>query len=191
MVSVKHFPKGLVLAGSLHSPTELTTENGAPAFSTLVALPVGQPLTRSILADVGKNHGLASLLKTGQVAVSFAVDPVRGVGGWVQPGDIIAIFETTREENLKQSLKKTRLLFSSVPVLAVDKRRIGLKSEESNSSDASAQPQDVEGGGVLTVVLNPVEASKLVEAREHGRLSILLRPLGDGEPWGPLAEEQP
>jgi Flp pilus assembly protein CpaB len=166
----------------LHSATDLADESGLPLFMTTVAVPAGQPLTRTLLTDLGKSHGMASLLGVGKVAVSFAVDPIRGVGGWIQPGDQIAIFDTPRISALmKTPAKTTRLLFPCVKVLAVDHKRLGAVSGSEKLLETLSDP----GGSstVLTVLLNPVEAARLIEAREEEHLSVILRPLGDDVPW--------
>lgn len=36
---------------------------------------------------------MSSLLRPGKVAVSFKVDRERSAGGWVHPGDTIAVFQ--------------------------------------------------------------------------------------------------
>ena len=153
-------------------------------YTTAVAVPEGQPLTHTVLEELGKSRGMASVLPLGKVAVSFAADPVRGAGGWVEPGNVIALFHTTLETEHGKSFHKTRLLFSSLSVLAVDKNRLG---QEASPSPVNDIPLSAEGGGaVITVLVNPLEAARLVEAREQGHLSVALRSLGDDTPWAGL-----
>jgi len=155
-------------------------------FSSTIAIPEGQPVTRTLIAEIGKNHGMSSLLASGNVAVSFAVDSAHGAGGWVQPGDTVAVFQTTIESGPNKMSKATRLLFPALEVLAVDRKRLGdwpaaegdTKSFLGQSADASQSE-----GGVLTVMANPMEAARLVEARERGTLCIVLRAMGDDFSW--------
>lgn len=178
---VRRFPKEYAPPGALSDLSELSDDKGLAAYGSAVAIPEGQPLTRSLLGRLGQRHEMASLLPPGQVAVSFSVDPVRGVGGWIQPGDAIAIFEIQDDlSGRAPGRRQTRLLFSSVRVLAVDRRRIGAPVKETAHEEMASEPAD---GNVLTVVLNPVEAARLVEVRERGQISALLRPLGDETPW--------
>jgi Flp pilus assembly protein CpaB len=154
---------------------------GRELYITAVAVPEGQPLTHTILEELGKSRGMASVLPLGKVAVSFAADPVRGAGGWVEPGNTIALFHTTLETENGKSFHKTQLLFSCLSVLAVDKNRLG---QETTQTPADEIPANSEGGGaVITVLVNPLEASRLVDAREQGHLSVALRSLGDDTPW--------
>jgi len=188
MAAIRTFPKGFMPPGSLHALEDLSDEGRGPAFMASVAIPEGQPLTRTVISELGKSHGMSSLLNAGKVAVSFSVDAVRGVGVWLQPGDIIAIYETARAESAGVSSRKTtRLLFSSVKILAVDRKRLGTFQKSERSGEASGESDA--GGNVLTVLLNPVEAAKLVAAREAGHLSVLLRPLGDDMPWAQTQED--
>jgi len=181
-VAVRNYPKGFVPPGALHAVSELTRENGLPVYVSAVAIPEGQPITRSLVNDLGKSHGMASILAPGKVAVSFSVAPVRGVGGWIQPGDTIAIFGTRQEGDLHAVLRRqTQLLFSAVHVLAVDKKRLGSPRADTNSPNESVE-NDSEGN-ILTVLMNPLEAARLVESRENGHLSVLLRPVGDDDLW--------
>lgn len=178
MVKPKLIPRRWVPPGALHSMKELESTQGAGLFSAAVAIPEGQPLTRTVVADLSRHHGMASYLSPGQVAVSFSVDPVRGAGGWIQPGDVVAIFTAENFSEDRPGRAASQLLFSSVHVLAVDQKRVGLAADASADSTATNS-----GETVLTVGMNPIEAARLVEAREKGHLSVLLRALGDDAPW--------
>lgn len=177
MVKPKKYPRGLVPPGALHALKQLSSTQGQGVFQSAVAIPQGQPVTRTLLSEMGRQHGMASLLVPGQVAVSFAVDPVRGAGGWVQPGDMIAIFAAASLRPENQLMPPVQLLFSCVRVLAVNHKRLGAVDTAKSIQDAPSEQS------VLTVGMNPLEAARLVEAREKGRLSVLLRALGDEAPW--------
>jgi Flp pilus assembly protein CpaB len=185
-VSARAFPKEFVPPGALRSIQELHDGNNRELFSSAIAIPEGQPVTRTLLAEIGKNHGMSSLLARGKVAVSFAVDSAHGAGGWVQPGDTVAVLQTTIEGEPNQMSKATHLLFPSLEVMAVDKKRLGdWPAAEADSKSILGQNADgFQGdGGVLTVMANPVEAARLVEAREEGTLSVVLRAMGDDFTW--------
>jgi Flp pilus assembly protein CpaB len=184
MATVQYYPKGYVPPGALHAIHDMHGDGDRDLYITAVAVPEGQPLTHTVLEELGKSRGMASVLSLGKVAVSFAADPVRGAGGWVEPGNVIALFHTTLETERGKSFHKTRLLFSSLSVLAVDKNRLG---QEASPAPANEIPPGYEGGGsVITVLANPLEASRLIEAREQGHLSVALRSLGDDTPWAGL-----
>jgi Flp pilus assembly protein CpaB len=124
----------------------------------------------------------------GRVAVSFDVEKSRAAGGWVQPGDTIAVFQALPlPAGGVMAGKSTRLLFSALQVLAVDTVRVGQAPAAESDSDKNALLAEAAAGGatshIVTVLANPVEATALIEAREKGPLCIVLRALGDDIPW--------
>ena len=185
-LKIKNFPREFVPPGALHYSNEIVREDGQMLYSTIVGIPEGQPLTRMILNEVGKDHGMSSLLRPGKVAVSFKVDRDRSAGGWVHPGDTIAIFQKTPPHfSARTESRQTHLLLSAVEVLAVNQAHLG---HDDPIEDKSAEPQNVmpeNDSSVLTVLVNTADASALVEAQETGPLTIVLRPLGDDLPWLP------
>ena len=181
MAAVQYYPKNCVPPGAIHAVHDIRGDGDRDLYVTAVAVPEGQPLTHTVMDELGKSRGMASVLPLGKVAVSFAADPVRGAGGWVQPGNTIALFHTSLETEKGRSFHKTQLLFSALSVLAVDKNRLG---QETAQPPIDGIPMNFEGGGaVITVLVSPIEASRLVGAREQGHLSVALRSLGDDAPW--------
>jgi pilus assembly protein CpaB len=171
-VTLKNYPREWVPPGAFLSARELSGDNGQALYVSLVAIPAGQPLTRNVLSEISKNHALSGLLSPGQVAVSFAVNKISGVGGWIVPGDRIAVFQASH------------LLFPSVEVIAVGRNRLGIKppkpspDEETDSADPSES-----SASVLTILMNPLEAASFIETRDRGPLSVALRAIGDDFPW--------
>jgi pilus assembly protein CpaB len=184
-VKVKYFPREFVPPGALHSISETLKEDGQGIYSTIVGIPEGQPLTRTILNETGKEHGMSSLLRPGKVAVSFKVERDKSAGGWVHPGDTIAIFQKIRSEfSGRAEQRQTRLLLNAVEVLAVNQAHLGRDSSEEPKADGPLQaPFEENAAQVLTVLTNTADASALVDAQEAGPLTIVLRPLGDNIPW--------
>jgi Flp pilus assembly protein CpaB len=184
-VRVRNYPKDFVPPGALHAKTELLMETDRYVYSSIVSLPEGEPLTRTILVDIGKDHGLSSFLHLGRVAVSFHVDNSRAAGGWIQPGNTIAIFATLPPDPRKGfALKKTQLLLNAVNVLAVDKAHVGEKPDPEEKTNTVTELTTVESDShMITVLANPKEATDLIEARERGPLSVILRATGDDLPW--------
>jgi Flp pilus assembly protein CpaB len=188
-ISVKSFQRGYVPPGALQSADELKDAKGQPLFLSAVPIPAGQAITRNQLIEIAKSHGLASLLTTGKVAVSFAADKVRGVGNWIQPGDSIALFHTPAL-SLPGRSEHTRLLFRSLLVLAVDKNHLGTPSKESEVKEPQASFMDAsdDNGSVITVLLNSFEAPLLIEAEEQGHLTAALHAIGDELVEAPLGK---
>jgi len=185
-VRLDEVPKHFLPPGALRSLPELQNENGQYIYLSAVAIPEGQQLTRTVLVNAEQGESLASFIRPGRVAVSFEVDRAHGVGGWIKPGDTIAIYRSAGGLPQKnEATRMTQLLFQSVPVLAVDATRLGAQDEKPASSDAdvTAMPAPTGDSKILTVLVSPSEASAIVEAREHGSLDVVLRAVGDDLPW--------
>jgi Flp pilus assembly protein CpaB len=180
-VRFQTLPKAALPPGALARTEELRDSKGRLRFLSAVALPEGQVLSRTLLQEMDKSHGLSSLLEPGQVAISFAVDAVHGVGGWVQPGDRVAIFVTPVAA--AKNTRLTKLLFPVVTVLAVDRARLGQEPGGRKPADEADAAIGAVEAGALTVLLNPIQAASLIEARELGTLTVVLRCFGDDLPW--------
>jgi Flp pilus assembly protein CpaB len=180
-VDVHRYPASFVPPGALNSLSELKSDTGQNVYASVVAIPQGQPLTRTILIDAAEKQRMASLIAPGQVAVSFAVDKAHAAGGWVRPGDRVAIFQTEDPQ------KVTRLLFGALHVLAVDNARLGQGGPDEQDSEKGplvVEPSAEDTANrILTVLATPNEAAHLLDARERGSLSVVLRALGDDIPW--------
>jgi pilus assembly protein CpaB len=177
-------PKEFVPPGAIHTKDELEDDEGRALFSTPIALPEGQPLTRAILVDAAKRDTLSGLIQPGRTAVSFEVDAAHGVGGWVKPGDTVALFRAVSSLDDKPAQRSTRLLLAAIPIVAVDDMRLGQKPEaEKPSEEGDFMPKMTPQSRVLTVVVTPQDASSIIEAREQGALSVVLRAPGDDLPW--------
>ncbi len=187
-VEVRRFPASFVPPGALNNVSELANSRGEGVYASMVAIPEGQPLTRAVLIDATEKKRMASLLRAGSVAVSFSVDKSHAAGGWVQPGDTIAIFATPpfSSGSADSGIKGTHLLFSSMQVLAVDNLRLGqsLSNEKDSAKENMAEETSEDTQvRILTVLASPSQAEKLLDAREKGTLSVVLRALGDDPGW--------
>jgi len=187
-VRVQEFPKGVVPPGAFKAKGELANESGQLLFTSAISIPEGHPVTRALVTDASQNDTLGWLIRPGKVAVSFEIDKAHGVGGWIRPGDTVAVFGPApmTVANFKAQGKKTRLLFSSIVVAAVDDKRLGQsQTKTDNGTDVSLMPESALSNGVkiITVLVSATEASTIIESREEGSLSVVLRSWGDDIPW--------
>ena len=181
-VTLKHIPKAYVPPGMLYTWHELLNDQDQPLYTTAVAIPAGQPITRSLLLESAKSQGLARLLSPGQMALSIVLDAVHGMGGWLQPGDTVALYQgNTSVPRAEQKVPPvSRLLFSNLTVLAVNKHRLGTP----DAADPSEEKQILddlsrESASLVTLRVNPVQAAVIIQAREQGPLTAVLRAPGD------------
>jgi pilus assembly protein CpaB len=133
----------------------------------LSPLEPNEPVLRSKVSAPGQRASLSALLEEGKRAVTVRVDDVRGVAGFILPGDFVDVVligedPAARRENYSE------ILLQGVKVLAVDQ----LASER--------QEQPVVPKAV-TLEVTPEQAQKILLATNIGRLSLTLRRTTDGK----------
>ena len=159
------WPTGAVPEGSFSSMDQLL--NGEKR-SVLSSIEKNEPVLKWKITGPGQRASLSALISdNGMKAVTIRVDEVKGVAGFVLPGDRVDIF-LTRSESKQQF---TDLLLQNIKVLAVGR----------SADDREEKPAVVKA---VTFEVNPVAAQKLVLASSAGRLSLVLRRAGAVEYMG-------
>src|SRR5262244_4506967 len=87
--------------------------------TVLYPLKRGEPLLRSKVTGPGQRASLAAVLEEGKRAVTVRVDDVRGVAGFVLPGDFVDIV-LIGEDPAFQRENYSEILLHHVKVLAID-----------------------------------------------------------------------
>ena len=95
--------------------------------TVLYPLKRGEPLLRSKVTGPGQRASLAAVLDEGKRAVTVRVDDVRGVAGFVLPGDFVDIVMIA-DEISRQHQSYSDILLEHVKVLAID--QIASEAEE-------------------------------------------------------------
>jgi pilus assembly protein CpaB len=131
----------------------------------LAPLEPNEPVLRSKTTGPGQRASLSSLLQEGKRAVTVRVDDVRGVAGFILPGDfvdvvLIAEDPASRRENYSE------VLVQNLKVLAVDQL----------ASERQEQPTVPKA---VTLEVTPEQAQKILLATNIGRLSLTLRRLAE------------
>src|SRR5712671_8031165 len=120
----------------------------------------GEPILQSKITGPGQRASLASLLDEGKRAVTVQVDDVRGVAGFVLPGDFVDIVMIADEaSNRRQSFSD--ILLEHVKVLAIDQI----------ADDGDGKPTVARA---VTVEATKEQAQKILLATNIGRLSLIL-----------------
>lgn len=104
-----YLPKGATFSDSLKV-------SGRVAKQTLFP---GEPIFMQKVSGSNSEGGLTALIPNGMRAVTVAVTEIKGVAGFVKPGDrvdILTTFELSREGS--ESLRKTKTVLQNVLVLA-------------------------------------------------------------------------
>jgi pilus assembly protein CpaB len=117
----------------------------------------------------GQRASLSVLLDEGQRAVTVRVDDVRGVAGFILPGDRVDVMLLRSETRQGDTENSADILLEYVKVLAIDQ----LLNERPD------QPTVATVAKAVTLQVNPEQAQKLLLAGNIGKLSLVLRQPGE------------
>lgn len=129
-----------------------------------------EPILVSKVTGPGQRASLSALLQEGNRAVTVRVDDVRGVAGFVLPGDrvdVVLIRAETRTNG--QTENSSEILVQHVKVLAVDQ----LANERQEQATVAK---------AVTLEVSTEQAQKILLASNVGKLSLILRQAGESNP---------
>lgn len=122
---------------------------------------MNEPLLDSKLADKAAGGGLPIVIPEGMRAVSFKVDEVVQVAGFVVPGTHVDLVLTINPPGETQPV--TKIAMQNLQVLT---------AAQAIQKDAEGKAMPV---GVVTVLVTPEQAEKLILATQQGRIQLALR----------------
>jgi pilus assembly protein CpaB len=128
--------------------------------TVLYPLKQGEPVLRSKVTGAGQRASLAAVLEEGKRAVTVRVDDVRGVAGFVLPGDFVDIVMIADEVSSKRQ-SYSDILLEHVKVLAID--QIANEAEEKPTVARA-----------VTLEVAKEQAQKILLASNVGKLSLIL-----------------
>jgi pilus assembly protein CpaB len=128
--------------------------------TVLYPLKQGEPVLRSKVTGAGQRASLAAVLEEGKRAVTVRVDDVRGVAGFVLPGDFVDIVMIADEVSSKRQ-SYSDILLEHVKVLAID--QIANEAEEKPTVARA-----------VTLEVTKEQAQKILLASNVGKLSLIL-----------------
>ena len=135
--------------------------------TVLYPLKQGEPVLRSKVTGAGQRASLAAMLDEGKRAVTVRVDDVRGVAGFVLPGDFVDIVMIADDPSGKRH-SYSDILLEHVKVLAIDQI----------ASEAEDKPTVARA---VTLEVTKEQAQKILLATNVGKLSLILgRPIEAG-----------
>jgi pilus assembly protein CpaB len=188
------WPEHLVLEGFITGNSPNANIAGKVTRSAFQAR---EPLILSKLAATSDSGFLAAGLPPGMRAITVATDAVGGVAGFVFPGDRVDILFTHNipHEILSAAPKDgdaaasaggragfAEVLAANVPVLAINLREGGTRSDEGGSLAGSPNnPQASVSPSSLTLQVSDLQAEKIRLAEKVGSLSFALRSISDRE----------
>src|SRR5215467_12310161 len=130
----------------------------------ITPLAENEPILEGKLAPKEAGAGLSATIPEGMRGISVAVNEVVGVAGFVIPGTMVDGLVTGHpvgQDSAKGDI--TRTVLENVRVLAAGQRV---------EQDREGKPQTV---AVITLLVTPDDASKLVMASNDGRIQLALR----------------
>ncbi|WP_375461851.1 Flp pilus assembly protein CpaB [uncultured Enterovirga sp.] len=128
----------------------------------LVSLQRNEPVLANRITAANQRATLSTQIDQGMRAVTIRVDEVRGVAGFVLPGDRVDVILTRGEGAGQEVAAYADVLLQSAKVLAVDQL-----SDERQDKPAIAR--------AVTLELTGQQAQKVILAQGIGRLSLALR----------------
>jgi pilus assembly protein CpaB len=133
----------------------------------LYPLPKGEPILERQLAAAGSGAGLTAKIPSGMRAISVRSDEVVGVAGFLLPGTHVDVLMTYHSTSTPEPQTLTAL--QDVVVLAAGQQI---------QPQADGKPISV---NVVTLLLKPEDAEKLVLATSLGGIYFVLRNGSDDE----------
>lgn len=129
---------------------------------TLGLIARNEAILRSKVTAPNQPATLSSVLAPGKRAVTVRVDDVRGVAGFIQPGDLVdvVLIRTAAESRSEESY--SQVILQSAKVLAID-QITGEHTEQPTIAKA------------VTLEVGVEDAQKILLATNIGRLSLILR----------------
>jgi pilus assembly protein CpaB len=129
---------------------------------TLALVARNEPILRNKITAPNQPATLSSMLGPGKRAVTVRVDDVRGVAGFIQPGDLVDVVLIRTEAEMRSNDSYSDVILQSAKVLAVD-QITGERTELPTIAKA------------VTLEVSPDDAQKILLATNIGRLSLILR----------------
>jgi pilus assembly protein CpaB len=120
-----------------------------------------EPIISSKVSAPGQRASLSTVIEEGKRAVTVAVDDVRGVAGFIFPGDFVDVV-LTRTNNAADGRDFSEVILQHVKVLAIDQV----------AGDRQERPTVAKA---VTLEVEPQQALKTLLAASIGKLSLILR----------------
>lgn len=137
-------------------------------YFALVTLQAGQPISR---ANITKEKPVNTVSITpGNRAVTIEVDETSGLEGHAQPGTRVDVALTYFKDNLLT----TKVIVQNARVVSLNGDVKGLNERASVAARAVRS-----SSRTITLDVSPEDALKVINARQMGKLNLLMREAGD------------
>src|ERR1700758_2720566 len=154
-LKIVDWPASIPLTGSFAKPEQVVGR------SLIYPVRPNQPVVENDLAAPGSGIGLSVKIPDGMRAISIRSNDVVGVAGFLYPGSHVDVLLTFRPDGNSPPLTQT--ILQNVAVLTAG---------QTLEPDPKGKPQTV---NVVTLLLSPRDAQKLVLATQQGSVQFVLR----------------
>jgi pilus assembly protein CpaB len=134
--------------------------------ATVASIEQGEPILSSRVTGPGQRASLSTSLGEDKRAITIRVDDVRGVAGFILPGDRVDVVLIRSESDSAGRKDYSDLLLQDVKVIAIDQI----------SAETKDRPTVAKA---VTLEVTPLQAQKITLASDIGHLSLILRKSGD------------
>ncbi len=121
-----------------------------------------EPIVATKIGAPNQTASLSTVIEGGKRAVTVAVDDVRGVAGFIFPGDFVDVVLTRTNNSNDGAQNFSEEILQHVKVLAIDQ----------TAGDRQERPTVAKA---VTLELTPEQALKILLATNIGKLSLILR----------------
>lgn len=156
------WPADAVPEGAFLNAEELFGAGNVETRTVLRGIEPGELVLEAKISGFGGSVRVASQVTSGKRAFTIPIDAVRGVAGFITPGDRVDIL-LTRKINRDPV---TSIILQDIQVIATD------QSADRESTDAKV-------ARTATVEVDPTQAAKLTLAQSVGKLTLTLRGMGE------------
>lgn len=139
----------------------------------------GQTITGTDVGPRSAQQGLTFAIPEGMRAVTVALDPISGVGGFVFPGDRVDVLSTFQQGDVAV----TRTILQNVQVLAMNEQttRPAAAGARVQATDAPAETDTADAPATIqvrsaTLAVSPDQAQSLLLSAFKGAVHLALRP---------------
>lgn len=161
------WPNGALPEGAFATKNDLLKEGRRALLAPLAR---SEAVLKSKVTGPDQRASLSALLDEDHRAVTVRVDDVRGVAGFVLPGDRVdVVLIRTLERSSARPENVSEVLLQHIKVLAVDQI---VNERQETPTIAKA----------VTLEVNTEQAQKVLLATNIGKLSLILRQSGASEP---------
>src|SRR5207253_7203395 len=161
------WPEGAVPEGAFATKDQLFKDGRRVALTPMQRTEL---ILKTRITGPGQRATLSSLLDEGKRAVTVRVDDVRGVAGFVLPGDrvdVVLIRSAPGPSGTTENISDVML--QHVKVLAIDQ----LANEQKETPTIAK---------AVTLEVDTDQAQKILLATNVGKLSLILRQAGESDP---------